>query len=115
MGMSDTAGFVLHCVIYGLVWVLPTVGYGAHGYGCGVGKSDPWVSHFKPYLCLAQAFFDLEPMTSMSLDCLCHLPLALLEVSSTNQQHVPELLCHLPLVFLNLSLIWHNCPAHPLM
>ena len=48
--MSDTMGFILHCVIYSLVQVLPTVGYGVHGYMCGVGKSDPWVTHFKPYV-----------------------------------------------------------------
>ena len=47
--MSDTACFVLYCVIYSSVWVLPTVGYSVHGYGCNVGKSDPWVTHFKPY------------------------------------------------------------------
>ena len=49
MGMSDTAGFVLYHVIYSLVWVLPMAGYGIHGYGCGVGKSDSQVTHFKPY------------------------------------------------------------------
>src|SRR5882724_1664122 len=48
--MSDTAGFVLHHVIYGSVQVLPTVGYSVHGYRCSVGKSDPWVTCFKPYL-----------------------------------------------------------------
>ena len=48
--MSDTTGFILHHVIYSSVWVLPTVGYGVHGYGCGVGKSNPWVTHFKLYL-----------------------------------------------------------------
>src|SRR5882724_11481349 len=42
-------GFILHCVIYGSVWVLPMAGYGVHGYRCSVGKSDPWVTHFKPY------------------------------------------------------------------
>ena len=49
MGMSDTTGFILYCVIYGLVWVLPMVGYGVHRYGCSVGKSDLWDTHFKPY------------------------------------------------------------------
>ena len=48
MGVSDTAGFILYCVIYGSVWVLPVAGYGVHGYGCGVGKSNPQVTHFKP-------------------------------------------------------------------
>jgi len=46
--MSDTTGFILYCVIHGSVQVLPTVGYGVHRYGCGVGKTDPWVTHFKP-------------------------------------------------------------------
>ena len=50
MGMSDTAGFILHCVIYGSVQVLPMPGYGVHGYGCSVGKSDLWVTCFKPYM-----------------------------------------------------------------
>ena len=50
MGMSDTTGFVLHHVIYSSVWVLPTVGYSVHGYGCSVGKFDPQVTCFKPYL-----------------------------------------------------------------
>jgi len=60
VGVSDTTGFVLYCVIYGLVRVLPMVGYGVvrvlpmvgygvHRYGCGVGKSNPRVTRFKPY------------------------------------------------------------------
>jgi len=36
--MSDTAGFILYHVIYGLVQVLPMAGYGIHGYGCSVGN-----------------------------------------------------------------------------
>jgi len=48
MGVSDTVGFVLYHVIYGLVQVLPMAGYGVHGYGCGVGKSNLQVTHFKP-------------------------------------------------------------------
>ena len=50
MGVSETVGFVLYHVIYGSVWVLPMAGYGVHGYGCGVEKSDPWVTRFKPYM-----------------------------------------------------------------
>jgi len=29
--------------------VLPVVGYGVHGFGCGVGKANPGVTHGKPY------------------------------------------------------------------
>src|SRR5882724_263263 len=49
MGVSDTAGFILYRVIYGSVQVLPVAGYSVHGYGCGVGKSNPRVTYFKPY------------------------------------------------------------------
>ena len=48
--MSDTVGFILHYVIYGLVQVLPAAGYGVHGYRCSVGKYDLHVTCFKPYL-----------------------------------------------------------------
>jgi len=48
MGMSDTTGFILYHVIYGLVQVLPTAGYSAHGYRCSVEKSDLQVTCFEP-------------------------------------------------------------------
>ena len=30
--------------------VLPVAGYGVYGFGYGVGKADPRVTRFKPYL-----------------------------------------------------------------
>ena len=48
MGISDTVGFVLYCVIYGVVQVLPMVGYSVHGYGYSVGNSNLQVTCFKP-------------------------------------------------------------------
>ena len=48
MGISDTAGFVLYCVIYGSVRVVPAAGYGICGYGYGIDKIDPRVTCFKP-------------------------------------------------------------------
>ena len=46
--MSDTMGFVLYCVIYGSVQVLPMVVYGVHGLGvvwenltCGLPILNP--------------------------------------------------------------------------
>jgi len=49
MVMSDTVGFVLYCVIYSSVQVLPTVGYSVHRYRCSVEKYDLQVTHFKPW------------------------------------------------------------------
>ena len=49
MGISDTVGFVLYCVIYSLVWVLPVVGYSVHRYGYGVGNSNPQVTCLNPW------------------------------------------------------------------
>jgi hypothetical protein len=34
---------------YGTVRVLPAMGYGVHGYGCGVGKPDLWYTRVQPY------------------------------------------------------------------
>ena len=33
-------GFVKYHVNYSMVWVLSTMGYGVHRYGCSVGKPD---------------------------------------------------------------------------
>jgi len=43
MGNHNTMGFVGCHMIYGLVWVLPIMGYSVYGFGYGVGKADPWV------------------------------------------------------------------------
>ena len=43
------------CVIYGLGMGNTCHGYSVCGYGYGVGKPDPQVTHFKPYSLLPSA------------------------------------------------------------
>jgi len=78
VGVSDTTGFVLYRVIYGWVRVLPMAGYGVHGYRCGVGKSNPRVTRFKPYSLQTPYIHHLTLQSSSqrsNMCCWCGTPL----------------------------------------
>ena len=48
MGITDIAGFILYCVIFGSGTGGNHHGYGMLQYGYGVGKSDPWYTCGQP-------------------------------------------------------------------
>ena len=49
MGIKHTAGFILHHGQMGTVCTHTRHRCGVCRYGCGLGISDPWVTHDEPY------------------------------------------------------------------
>ena len=55
-GTQHTAGFIAHYMIYGLVWVLPSCGYGVHRFRYSMRKPNPQVTYIEPYMFIYTSF-----------------------------------------------------------